>query len=189
MTTREYLPWVPIDEFLVESLGLTKAYDTFQSYSWLQIFMIDFLDTFIIDNNIGGDRQWQGTWRVDRPRPLDRSVFIAYSMIGVDHQRQTVETLGMMVSILGHGTTDISESDTNSDSHEDEHGGISTVISMTHEQLMRIGSYELPIFPWDLGVHLVSRLFHLMTAQVAPKSNILHSWMVLRGFTGACLMR
>jgi hypothetical protein len=39
----------------------------------------------------------------------------------------------------------------------------------------QIGSDELPIFPWDPGVHLVSRLFHLMMAQVAPKSNILHS--------------
>jgi hypothetical protein len=35
MTTGEYLPWVPVDELLVESLGLTKAYDTFQSYSQL----------------------------------------------------------------------------------------------------------------------------------------------------------
>jgi hypothetical protein len=33
MTTGEYLPGVPMDELLVESLGLTKAYDTFQSYS------------------------------------------------------------------------------------------------------------------------------------------------------------
>jgi hypothetical protein len=31
MTTSEYLPWVPVDEILVQSLGLTKAYDTFQS--------------------------------------------------------------------------------------------------------------------------------------------------------------
>jgi hypothetical protein len=52
-----------------------------------------------------------------------------------------------------------------------------------------IGSDELPIFPWDPGVHLVSRLFHLMMAQVVPESNILHSWMVLRGFAGACPMR
>jgi hypothetical protein len=33
MTTREYLSWIPMDEFLVESLGLTKACDIFQSYS------------------------------------------------------------------------------------------------------------------------------------------------------------
>jgi hypothetical protein len=33
MTTDEYLPWVSVDETFVESLGLTKAYDTFQSYS------------------------------------------------------------------------------------------------------------------------------------------------------------
>jgi hypothetical protein len=87
MSTGDYLPWVLVDDLLVKSLGLTKAYDTFQSYSWLQIFMISFLDTFIIDNNTGGDRQWQGTWRVGRLRPPDRSVFIAYNRIGVDHQR------------------------------------------------------------------------------------------------------
>ena len=59
---------------------------------------------------------------------------------------------------------------------------------MTHEQLVRIGSDELPIFPWDPGVHLVSGLFHLMMAQVAPENNILHSWMVLIGLAGACSM-
>ena len=85
MTTGEYLPWVPVDELLVESLGLTKAYDTFQSYSWLQMFLLAFFDTFIIDNNIRGDRQWQGTWRVGRLRPLDRSLLIAFIRIGVDH--------------------------------------------------------------------------------------------------------
>jgi hypothetical protein len=30
MTIGEYLPWVLVDDLLVESLGLTKAYDTFQ---------------------------------------------------------------------------------------------------------------------------------------------------------------
>jgi hypothetical protein len=94
----------------------------------------------------------------------------------------------VMVSILGHGIADISEGDTDSDSHWDEDGGLPTVISMTHEQLVRIGSDELPIFPWDPGVHLVSGLFHLMMAQVAPESNILHSWMVLRGLAGNCSM-
>jgi hypothetical protein len=96
--------------------------------------------------------------------------------------------LGVRVSILGHGITDISEGDTDSDSHWDEDGGILTVISMTHEQLVGIGCDELPMLPWDPGVHLVSGLFHLMTAQVAPKSNILHSWMVLRGLAGTCSM-
>jgi hypothetical protein len=152
------------------------------------MFLLAFPDTFIIDNNIGGDRQWQGTWRVGRPRPPDRSVFIAYRRIAVDHQRQTVETLGVMVSMLGRGITAISEGDTDSDSHWDEDGALPTVISMTHEQLVRIGSDELPIFPWDPGVHWVSGLFHLMMAQVAPESNILHSWMVLRGLVGTCSM-
>jgi hypothetical protein len=105
-----------------------------------------------------------------------------------DHQRQIVETLSVMVSILGHGIADISEGDTDSDSHWDEDGGLPTFISMTHEQLMGIGNDELPMLPWDLGVHLVSGLFHLMMAQVAPESNILHSWMVLRGLAGTCSM-
>jgi hypothetical protein len=48
--------------------------------------MVAFLDTFIIDNSAGGARQWQGTWRVDRLRPPERSVLIAYNKIGVDHQ-------------------------------------------------------------------------------------------------------
>jgi hypothetical protein len=85
MSTGDYLPWVLVDELLVKSLGLTKAYDTFQSYIWLQIFMVAFPDTFIIDNNAGGARQWQGTWRVGSLRPPDRSVLIAYSKIGVGH--------------------------------------------------------------------------------------------------------
>jgi hypothetical protein len=29
MSTDDYLPWVLVDELLVKSLGLTKAYDTF----------------------------------------------------------------------------------------------------------------------------------------------------------------
>jgi hypothetical protein len=39
----------------------------------------------------------------------------------------------VMVSILGHGIADISEGDTDPDSHGDEHGGILTDISMTQE--------------------------------------------------------
>jgi hypothetical protein len=35
MTIGEYLSWISMDELLVESLGLTKACDTFQSYSQL----------------------------------------------------------------------------------------------------------------------------------------------------------
>ena len=78
MSTGDYLPWVLVDKLLVKSLGLTKAYDTFQSYIWLQTLMVAFLDTFIIDNNAGGVRQWQETWRVGRLRPPDRSVLIAF---------------------------------------------------------------------------------------------------------------
>jgi hypothetical protein len=29
MSIDDYLPWVSVDELLVKSLGLTKAYDTF----------------------------------------------------------------------------------------------------------------------------------------------------------------
>ena len=52
---------------------------------------------------------------------------------------------------------------------------------MAHQQLVRIGSDELPNLPWDSGVHLVSSLLHLMMVRVVPESNILHSWIVLRG--------
>jgi hypothetical protein len=52
MTTGEQLSWIQMDELLVESLGLTKACDAFQSYSQLQICLLSFSDTFIIDNNM-----------------------------------------------------------------------------------------------------------------------------------------
>jgi hypothetical protein len=173
MSTDDYLPWVLVDEFLVKSLRLTKVYDTFQSYIWLQTFMVAFLDTFIIDNNAGGVRQWQETWRVGRLRPPDRSVLIAYSRIGVGHQGQTVEALGVMESILGHGTEDISEVTTYSDSHWDEGGELLTVTSRAHQQLVGIGSDELPNLTWDPGVHWVDSLFHLRR---------IHAWRVQYGY-------
>jgi hypothetical protein len=186
MITGEYLPQVPVDEILVESLGLTKAHDTFQSYSQLQMFLLSFFDTFIMDNIRRGDRQWQRTWRVVRRRPPDMNAFMAYSRIEVDHHGQIVETLCVMVSILGHGITDILENDTDTYSHRDVHGGLSTVISMTQEPLVGIGSDKLPSLPWDLGVHFVGRLFHLMMTQVAPESHILPCGLVLSGIVGAC---
>ena len=124
--------------------------------------MMAFPDTFIIDSNTGGARQWQGAWRVGRPRPPNRSVLIAYIKIGVDHQAQTVEALGMMESILGHGTKDILEVATYSDSHWDEGGVILTVIGREHQQLVGIGSDGLPNLTWDPRVQLVSILLHLM---------------------------
>jgi hypothetical protein len=87
MITGEYVPWVLVDELLVESLGLTKAYDTFQSYLRPKMFLLAFPDTFIIDNSMRRDRQWQRTWRVGRSRPPDRSDFTAYSRIRVNHHR------------------------------------------------------------------------------------------------------
>jgi hypothetical protein len=125
LTTSKYLPWISVDELLVESLGLTKAYDTLQSYSQLQIFLLALLDTFIIDNNMGGGVGESGRGhgellgrdrRVVRPRPLDMSTFTTYNGIGVDHHRQTVGTLCVMVSILGNGITNISKGDIDIDS-------------------------------------------------------------------------
>jgi hypothetical protein len=57
MSTGDYSPWLLVDELLVKSLVLTKVYDTFQSYIQLQLFMLSFSDTFIIDSSIGEDRQ------------------------------------------------------------------------------------------------------------------------------------
>jgi hypothetical protein len=67
----------------------------------------------------------------------------------VDRVRQTVETWCVMVSIIDQVMTD-------------EHIGLPTVISPTQEQLAETGSDKLPSFPWDLGVHLVSKMFHYM---------------------------
>jgi hypothetical protein len=77
MSIDDYLPWVSMDGIFVKSLGLTKACDTFHSYSWLHIFMVAFPNTFIIDNSAGEARQWLGTFRVDKLRPPDRSALIA----------------------------------------------------------------------------------------------------------------
>jgi len=52
MTTGEHLSWISRGELLVESLGLTKACDAFQSYSQRQICLLSFSDTFIIDSSL-----------------------------------------------------------------------------------------------------------------------------------------
>jgi hypothetical protein len=52
MTTGEHRSWIPMDKLLVESLGLTKACDAFQSYSQLQICLLSFFDTFMIDSSM-----------------------------------------------------------------------------------------------------------------------------------------
>jgi hypothetical protein len=59
MSTGDYSPWVPVDEFLVKPLGLTNAYDTPQSYI-----------------------QLCGTWRDVRQRPPDMGYVIIYNRIG-----------------------------------------------------------------------------------------------------------
>jgi hypothetical protein len=70
----------------------------------------------------------------------------------------------------------------------DEHRGLLTVIRPAQEQLAEIGSDKLPSFPWDPRVHLVSRMFHYMTTQVAPKSHTLHLGLVWSGSAGTCPM-
>jgi hypothetical protein len=52
VSTGEYLSWIPMDELLVESLGLTQACDAFLSYSQLQICLLSFFNTFTIDNSM-----------------------------------------------------------------------------------------------------------------------------------------
>jgi hypothetical protein len=56
MTTGEKLSWVPVDVLLVKSFGLIEAGDIFQPYSQLQMPLLPFPDTFIMDNNIRRDR-------------------------------------------------------------------------------------------------------------------------------------
>jgi hypothetical protein len=55
---------------------------------------------------------------------------------------------------------------------------------MAQQQLVGIGSGGLPNFPWDPRIHLVGSLLHLMMVRVAPASDILHSWIVMRGLVG-----
>jgi hypothetical protein len=164
-----------MDDLLVESLGLTKACDTSQSYSQLQMFLLAYPDTFIIDNNMRRDRPWLGAWRVSNLTLYDRSTFTAYNRSDMDRVRQTVETWCVMVSIIDQVMTD-------------ERCWLPTVISLAQEQLVETGSDKPPSFPWDLGVHLVSRMFHYMTTQVAPESHTLHLGLVWRESAGTCPM-
>jgi hypothetical protein len=92
-------------------------------------------------------------------------------------------------SILALGTEDISEVDTDASSHWDEDGGLQTVISIAHQELVGIGSDVLMNLTWDPGVHLVSSLLHLTRVWVVPTGNKLHSWITLRGLVGFCSMR
>jgi hypothetical protein len=150
--------------------------------------MLAFPNTIIIDNIMRRDRQWQRAWGAVRPRPPDLSTFMKYNRTKVDLDRQTVETWCMMVSIIGQVIIDNSEGDTDRDTHEDEHKGLPIVISLTQERLVGIGSDKIPSLPWDLGVHVVSRLSHFMRTQVSPESHILHSGLVLSGLAGTCPM-
>ena len=66
----------------------------------------------------------------------------------------------------------------------DECSGLPKVISPAQEQLAETGSDKLPSFPWDLGVHLVSKMFHYMMTQVALEGHTLHLGLVWSGSTG-----
>jgi hypothetical protein len=68
----------------------------------------------------------------------------------------------------------------------DEHNGLLTVINPAQQKIMETGNDKLPSFPWDPGVHLVSRMFHYMTTQVVPESHTLHLGLVSREPTGTC---
>jgi hypothetical protein len=56
MATGEQLSGAQVDMLLVKSLGLTEAGSTFQPYSQLQMSLLPFPDTFIMDNNMRRDR-------------------------------------------------------------------------------------------------------------------------------------
>jgi len=55
MATGEQLSGVQVDVLLVKSLGLTKAGSIFQPYSQLQMSMLPFPDTFIMDSGMRRD--------------------------------------------------------------------------------------------------------------------------------------
>jgi hypothetical protein len=139
------------------------------------MFLLAYPNTFIIDSSMRRDRPWLGAWRVSRPRVYERSTFTAYNRSEVDRVRQTVETWCVMVSIIDLVMTD-------------ERSGISTVIRPAQEQLVEIGNDKLPSFPWDLGVHLVRRMFHYLTTQVSAESHTLHLGLVWREPAGTCPM-
>jgi hypothetical protein len=100
MTTGKKLSWIPMDELLVESLGLTRACDAFQSYSQLLMFLLACPSTFIIDNSMRRDRLWLREWRVSRLRLHDMGTFTAYSRSELDCVRQTIETWYVTVSLI-----------------------------------------------------------------------------------------
>ena len=162
MTTGEHLSWISMEELLVESLGLTKACDTSQSHSQLHICLLSFSDTFIIDMSMRRI--------VDEHRGILTVISLTQERV-----RQTVETCCVMVSIIDLVMID-------------ERSGLLTVIGPAQEQLAEVGSDKLPSFPWDSGVHLVSRMFHYMTTQVAPESHTLHLGLVWSGSAGTCPM-
>jgi hypothetical protein len=171
MVTGEQLSGAQVDVLLVKSLGMTEAAGIFQSYGHLQMSLLPFPDTFIMDNNMRRDRQWQRAWTVRRSRPPDRSNFTTSSRIEVDRHRQPVETWCMMVSTIGQMIAY-------------DHRGLQTMISLTLEQRVETRSDKLPSFPWDPGVHFISRMFYVMMTQVTLERHLLHLGLVWSGPTG-----
>jgi hypothetical protein len=70
----------------------------------------------------------------------------------------------------------------------DEHRGLMTVISLTQEPLEEIGSDKLPSFPWDLGVHLVRKMFHYVMTHIVLDRHIHHHGLVWSGPAWICPM-
>jgi hypothetical protein len=137
--------------------------------------LLPFSDTFIMDNSVRRDKQWQRAWRVPRTRPPNMSILMASSRIEMDRHRQPVETWYVMESIMGQVIAG-------------EHRGLLAVISLTQEQLEEIGSDKLPSLPWDPGVHLASTMSYYRVTQVALESHICHHELVWSGPAGICPM-
>jgi hypothetical protein len=56
MTIGARLSWVLVDVIVLESLGLAKAGDIFHPYGQLQMSLLSFLNTFVMDNSMRRDR-------------------------------------------------------------------------------------------------------------------------------------
>jgi hypothetical protein len=93
----------------------------------------------------------------------------------MDRHRQPIETWCVMVSTIAQTITY-------------EHGGLPTVISLTHQQLEEVGSDKFPSLPWDPGAHSVSRVFYYMVTQVSSESHTLHQGSVWSGSAWICLI-
>jgi hypothetical protein len=101
MTTGEHLSWIPMDEILVESLGLTKACDTSQSYSQLQMFLLACPEYFIIDSSRRRDRSWLRAWRMSRPSHTLHLGLVWSGPVGTFPMGRDLSSL--LIIMTGHG--------------------------------------------------------------------------------------